>query len=62
MCDHGHSHGDCASESVTVEAAEDETQYNMVAFIDKDKVNVLNEEVDGSGVEVFKVWSERMDK
>jgi hypothetical protein len=65
MCDHGHSghgNGSCASESVNFDHGDAEQQYNMCAFIDKEKVNVLNEEIEGSGVEVFKIWSDRMDK
>ncbi|CAD5216759.1 unnamed protein product [Bursaphelenchus okinawaensis] len=62
MCDHGHSHSDCGSQAVVVETADAEAQYNMAGFIDKDKVNVLNEEEEGSGVQVLKVWSERFDK
>jgi hypothetical protein len=64
MCDHGHSHnhGGCGSEAQSFEYGDANQQYNMCAFIDKDKVNVLNEEIDGSGVEVFKQWDQRMDK
>lgn len=64
MCDHGHSHGggNCGSEAVSFDYGEAEQQYNMCGFIDKDKVVVLNEEIEGSGVEVFKRWDERMDK
>ncbi|KAI6177699.1 PITH domain-containing protein [Aphelenchoides bicaudatus] len=64
MCDHGHSHnhGGCGSEAQTFDYGNENQQYTMCTFIDKDKVNVLNEEIEGTGVDVFKVWNQRMDK
>ena len=37
-------------------------QYNLNNYIVKEKVVVLNEEVEGSGVRVFKSWEERIDR
>lgn len=63
MCDHGHSHGGgCGAEVVTFDYGDAEQQYNMDVYIDKDKVNVLNEEIEGTGVDVFKKWDNRLDK
>jgi hypothetical protein len=77
MCDHGHSHnhGGCGSEAVTFEYGKhneqflifnflgsEEQQYNMGAYIDRDKAIILNEETEGTGIEVFKKWDDRMDK
>lgn len=36
--------------------------YNMDNYIIKEKVVVLNETVEGSGVKVFKTWDNRLDK
>ncbi|KAI6188430.1 PITH domain-containing protein [Aphelenchoides besseyi] len=64
MCSHGdgHGHGGCASDAVVFDHGEAEQQYNMNTYIIRDKVTVLNEEIEGTGVEVFKKWSERLDK
>uniref|UniRef100_A0A914Y1C6 PITH domain-containing protein n=1 Tax=Panagrolaimus superbus TaxID=310955 RepID=A0A914Y1C6_9BILA len=65
MCDHGHSHGGgggCSSEVSEVIHADEGIEYNMNSMIDKDKVTVLNESIDGSGVRVFKEWREHLDK
>uniref|UniRef100_A0AC35F9S4 PITH domain-containing protein n=1 Tax=Panagrolaimus sp. PS1159 TaxID=55785 RepID=A0AC35F9S4_9BILA len=65
MCDHGHSHGagggGCSSEVSEVIHADEGIEYNMNSLIDKDKVTVLNESIDGSGVRVFKDWREHLD-
>jgi hypothetical protein len=34
----------------------------MESFIDRQKLLVLNEEVEGSGAKVFKKWTDRFDK
>ncbi|KAI6240125.1 PITH domain-containing protein [Aphelenchoides fujianensis] len=45
--------------SITVKA---EQQYNMEAFINRERLTVLNEEIEGTGIEVFKRWDDRLDK
>jgi len=63
MCEHGHGHGGgCASDAVHFDHGEAEQQYNMFTYIDRDKVNVLNEEIEGTGIQVFKAWDDRFDK
>ena len=62
MCDHGHTAGGCASEITEVLHADEGIEYNLNAMIDKDKVTVLNESIEGSGVMVFKAWHEHLDK
>lgn len=81
MCDHGHGghgHGGaCSSEVVAFDHGQEGMEYNMQAFIDKDKggtvfgpskkpagtlVVVLNEAIDGTGVRVFKRWTEHLDR
>lgn len=61
MCDHNHDHsggcchhGDDAEESQSV-------AYSLYQKIDLNNVQCLNEVVDGSGVKVFKPWSNRLD-
>lgn len=36
--------------------------YNLYEKIDKDRVQCLNEDEEGSGVKVFKTWENRLDK
>lgn len=36
--------------------------YNLYEKIDKERVECLNEDEEGSGVKVFKTWEERLDK
>ena len=64
MCDHNHGHGGggCASEVSEVVTAEQGIEYNLDSYIDKEKITVLNERVDGSGVLVFKPWREHLDR
>uniref|UniRef100_A0A7E4W489 PITH domain-containing protein n=1 Tax=Panagrellus redivivus TaxID=6233 RepID=A0A7E4W489_PANRE len=64
MCDHGHGHGGggCASEITEVLHADEGIEYNLDSMIDKEKVQVLNESVEGHGVRVFKPFRERLDK
>ena len=69
MCSHGHGGnggggggGACADHAAAFEHYEHGMQYNMDKFINKAKVVVLNEAVEGTGVTVFKTWDERLDK
>lgn len=55
MCDHNHGccdHGDLADES---------SAYSLYQKIDTINIECLNELVDGSGVKVFKAYSERLN-
>uniref|UniRef100_A0A183CND8 PITH domain-containing protein n=1 Tax=Globodera pallida TaxID=36090 RepID=A0A183CND8_GLOPA len=63
MCSHGNGHGGpCSSVVESFEQHQEGTQYTMERFINKDRIVVLNESIDGSGKKVFKRWDERMDK
>lgn len=55
MCDHDHDHhnGCC-------DHGDEATAFSLYQKIDTANVECLNELVDGSGVKVFKPWSERM--
>lgn len=59
MCDHNHGSGGCCNHGDQV----DETNslaYSLYQKIDTGNVECLNEQIDGSGVKVFKAWSERL--
>ncbi|KAI8499220.1 PITH domain-containing protein 1 [Branchiostoma belcheri] len=65
---HGHSHG-CGGHGHggddhdhDHDSPEIGVQYNLYLKIDKDRVECLNETVEGSGKQVFKPWNERLDK
>lgn len=49
----------CGSAHDTTELG---VNYNLYEKIDKDKVQCLNEDEEGSGVKVFKTWENRLDK
>lgn len=36
--------------------------YNLYEKIDKDRVQCLNEQEEGSGARIFKTWEERLDR
>lgn len=57
MCDHNHGHDGCCQHGDDIEVA-----YSLYQKIDVANVECLNERVDGSGVKVFKPWSERLDR
>ncbi|CAP35645.1 Protein CBG18143 [Caenorhabditis briggsae] len=61
MCSHGHSHN-CASEHIPEGSGDDVHRYDMVSYIDLDKVTTLNESIDGAGKKVFKVMENRDDR
>lgn len=46
----------------THDATELGVSYTLYEKIDKDRVECLNEIVEGSGAKVFKTWEERLDK
>lgn len=56
MSDHNHEHNGCCDHGDNVE----ETAYSLYQKIDTINLECLNELVDGSGVRVFKPWSERL--
>uniref|UniRef100_A0A1I7TBD1 PITH domain-containing protein n=1 Tax=Caenorhabditis tropicalis TaxID=1561998 RepID=A0A1I7TBD1_9PELO len=61
MCSHGHSHN-CASEHIPEVPGDDVYRYDLVSYIDLEKVTTLNESVDGAGKKVFKVMENRDDR
>lgn len=65
MCSHGGGHGGggpCSASVVNFDYGSEGMNYNLNAFINKDKVTVLNEEIPDSGVHVLKLWSDRADR
>lgn len=59
MCDHNHEHNGCCNHGDDI----DETNsiaYSLYQKIDTANVECLNEQVDGSGIKVFKPWNERL--
>uniref|UniRef100_A0A8R1EE58 PITH domain-containing protein n=1 Tax=Caenorhabditis japonica TaxID=281687 RepID=A0A8R1EE58_CAEJA len=62
MCSHGHSHGGCGAEHIPEVGGDDVYRYDMVSYIDLDKVTTLNESIDGAGRKVFKMMEMRDDK
>ena len=64
MAGHGHSHGCGADAHDDDHVREDErgTLYSLYLKIDTEKVQCLNEQIDGSGKDVFKPWDMRKDK
>ncbi|XP_069126408.1 PITH domain-containing protein 1-like [Argopecten irradians] len=63
MSGHGHSHGGggCDDHDHITEA-EKAAAYSLFLKIDTQRVECLNEAVDGSGKDVFKPWDKRLDK
>lgn len=58
MCDHHHEHNGCCDHG----DANDDNGYSLYQKIDTTHVECLNELTDGSGVKVFKSWSNRLNK
>ncbi|GAB1868788.1 UPF0424 protein C1orf128-like protein [Camponotus japonicus] len=52
-------HCNCGSTHDTTELG---VNYNLYEKIDKDRVQCLNEDEEGSGAKVFKTWENRLDK
>lgn len=61
MCSRGHG-GGCSHQVADLVQGEEGFRYTMNNYIDFDKVTVLNEAVDGSGVKVFKTWDDRLNR
>ncbi|KAM4794977.1 PITH domain-containing protein 1 [Rhinophrynus dorsalis] len=60
---HGHSHGGgCSCESVHSDAPERGLEYGLYRKIDLNKLQCLNESLEGSGKSVFRAWEERNDR
>ncbi|KAI1722854.1 PITH domain-containing protein [Ditylenchus destructor] len=65
MCSHGNpgGHGgSCADSVAQFDHGSEGMQYNLDNCIVKEKVVVLNEAVEGSGVKVFKSWEDKHDR
>lgn len=65
MCDHnhgGHGHGGCCDHSGDSIDETNSAAYSLYQKIDTQNLECLNELVDGSGVKVFKPWSERLNR
>ena len=61
MCDHGgHGHGGCCDHSGDATDETSATAFSLYSKIDTTNLECLNELVDGTGVKVFKPWSERL--
>lgn len=60
MCDHNHDHASCCDHGDGTDETNSIT-YSLYQKIDLANVECLNERVDGSGVKVFKSWSERLN-
>lgn len=61
MCDHDHNHGGGAC-SHGDNAQENSLGYSLYQKINTQDVECLNERIDGSGVKVFKAWSDRFNE
>lgn len=60
MAHHNH---DCCKGHFSVDPSGDlGIQYSLYNKIDLDKVECLNEDVEGSGKSIFKPWEDRLDK
>ncbi|XP_064604629.1 PITH domain-containing protein 1-like [Liolophura sinensis] len=64
MAGHGHSHGCGEDHDHDVHTTEEQrgALFSLYLKIDTDKVQCLNETIDGSGKTVFKPWDKRKDK
>ncbi|XP_013405040.1 PITH domain-containing protein 1 [Lingula anatina] len=60
---HGHSHGSGGCDHSDDKSGIDRgAEFSLYMKIDLDKVQCLNEQIDGSGKTVFKPWDQRLDK
>ncbi len=58
----GHGHGGCSHEhDHDVPDSDRANLFSLYLKIDTDKVECLNESVEGSGKDVFKPWDKRLD-
>lgn len=64
MAGHGHSHGCGEHHEHDVHTTDEErgALFSLYLKIDTNKVQCLNETVDGSGKTIFKPWDKRKDK
>ena len=60
---HGHGHGCCGHEHDHDDAsgADRGSQFSLYTKIDAERVECLNETIEGSGKLVFKPWDQRLD-
>ena len=60
---HGHGHGCCGHEHDHDDAsgADRGSQFSLYMKIDTERVECLNEAIEGSGKLVFKPWDQRLD-
>ena len=65
MAGHGHSHGGggCGHEHSHEHKSDAErgSEFSLYMKIDTERVQCLNEAVEGSGKDVFKAWDKRLD-
>ncbi|XP_046545888.1 PITH domain-containing protein 1-like isoform X1 [Haliotis rubra] len=65
MSGHGHGHGhghDCGGGHDHPSESEMAAQFSLYTKIDTERVECLNETLDGSGRTIFKPWDQRLDK
>ena len=60
MSGHGHSHGGCSG-GHDHDPPDRGAEFSLYTKIDTERVECLNEVIDGSGKLVFKAWDERLD-
>lgn len=61
MCDHNHDHGGCCNHGDNPPEESHGSAYTLYQKIDTENVECLNEDIDGSGVKVFKSWTDRLN-
>ena len=63
MSGHGHSHGGCGHEHSHDDKTDAErgNEFSLYLKIDTERVQCLNEALEGSGKDVFKPWDKRLD-
>lgn len=62
MCDHDHNHGGGSCHHGDNGDETNSLAYSLYQKINLADVECLNERVDGSGVKVFKTWTERLNQ
>lgn len=62
MCDHDHNHGPGGCSHGDGMEEENSLGYSLYQKINLTNVECLNEKIDGSGVKVFKAWTERFNE
>ncbi|KAI1287693.1 putative PITH domain-containing protein [Halotydeus destructor] len=61
MAGHGHCHGQCDHNHSDPAGDDRGVSFSLYTKIELDRVECLNEAVDGSGKTIFKAWDERLD-